>query len=92
MERSFSHGEANAMPFKNKQLFRNSRPTPIDKEKIRVKKASDSSKSARRKAYDKLRQTAEPETESGNIYRVISKINYGQFSRVMNNLEGFFLL
>jgi len=68
VERSFQHGETSGMPFKNKQLFRNSRPTPIDKEKIRVRKASDNSKSSRRKAYDKLRQTAEPETESGNIY------------------------
>merc|ERR1712127_860708 len=68
VERSFQHGEASAIPFKSKQLFRNSRPTPIHKEKIRVKKASDNSKSSKRKAYDKLRQTIEPENESGNIY------------------------
>ena len=73
VERSFQHGEASAMPFKSKQLFRNSRPTPIDKEKIRVKKASDNSKSSKRKAYDKLRQTVEPENESGNIYRMVLK-------------------
>ena len=41
------------------ELFQNNRPTPNDRERIRVKKASENSKSARRKAYDRLRKTTE---------------------------------
>ena len=69
LERSLKLGAVNSRPIQNKQLFRNSRPTPSDTARIRIKQRNENSKSAKRKAYDKLRKAEKDDISGGDVYR-----------------------